>query len=205
MEYKDMVEFQLGFYPEGLGFKSMNISEARIAGWEISTFGDGKIGKLPFRLWGGYTYSCPVNLAADTTMRNIGNYVGFMLNTFAKGIAYDDTDNINKLLKYRSFHNFRIDVETEYKKFIFGAVFSYNSFVHAVDPVFQLGIIAGFDEFRAARRRGDATFDLRAGFKFSEHSRLNFVLTNVLNRVYAFRPARVEAPRTFAVKYVHTF
>lgn len=205
MEYTDMVEFQLGFYPEGLGFKSINIAEARIAGWEISTFGDGKIGKLPFRVWGGYTYSCPVNLAADTTMRNVGKFVGFMFDAFANGIAYDDTDNINKLLNYRSFHNVRLDVETEYKKFIFGAVVNYNSFVHGVDPVFELGIITGFDEFRAARKRGDATFDLRAGFKFNAHSRLNFVVSNVLNRVYAFRPARVEAPRTFAVKYVHTF
>lgn len=205
MEYTDMVEFQLGFYPEGLGFKSVNIAEARIAGWEISTFGDGKIGKFPLRIWGGYTYSCPVNLAADTSMRNVGNYMNFLFTTFAKGIAIDDTDNINRLLKYRSFHNVRLDLETEYKGFILGGVANYNSYVHGVDLVFQLGIIDGFNEFRAARQNGDWVFDLRLGYKFNDRQRLNFVVTNVANRVYAFRPARVEAPRTFALKYMHTF
>jgi iron complex outermembrane receptor protein len=205
MEYTDMVEFQLGFYPEGLGFKSVNIAEARIAGWEISTFGDGKIGKFPLRIWGGYTYSCPVNLAADTSMRNVGNYMNFLFTTFAKGIAIDDTDNINRLLKYRSIHNVRLDLETEYKGFILGGVANYNSYVHGVDLVFQLGIIDGFNEFRAARQNGDWVFDLRLGYKFNDRQRLNFVVTNVANRVYAFRPARVEAPRTFALKYMHTF
>lgn len=205
MEYSDMVEFQLGFYPEGLGFKSINISEARIAGWEISTFGDGKIGKLPLRIWGGYTYSCPVNLAADTTMRNFGTYTKFLFNTFAHGVDINDTETINKLLKYRSFHNVRLDAETEYKGFIFGAVANYNSFVHGVDMVFQLGIIDGFNEFREARKNGDWTFDARLGYKFNDRQRINFVLNNAFNRVYAFRPARVEAPRTFSVKYLHSF
>lgn len=205
MEYDNMVEFQLGFYPEGLGFKSINIAQSRIAGWEISTLANGKIGNTPLRIWGGYTYSCPANLAADSSLNNVGNYLGFMMRTFAKGIDSDDSENINRLLKYRSLHNVRLDVETEWKKFVFGTSVNYNSFVHGVDMVFTLGILDQFNEFRAERPNGDWVFDARIGYAFSEKSRLNLVVSNLANRVYAFRPARVDAPRTISLKYAYTF
>ncbi len=205
MEYDDMVEFQLGFYPEGLGFKSINIAEARIAGWEVSTLAEGKLGKTPLRIWGGYTYSCPANLAADSTLNNVGTYLGFMMRTFANGIDAEDTENVDRLLKYRSLHNVRLDVETEWNKFVFGSSVNYNSYVHGVDMVFTLGILPGFTEFREERANGDWVFDARIGYAFSEKSRLNLVVSNLANRVYAFRPARVDAPRTISLKYAHTF
>lgn len=205
MEYTDMVEFQLARYPEGLGFKSVNIAEARIAGWELSTFGEGKIGKLPIRFWGGYTYSCPVNLAADTSMQNVGKYVDFMFSAFFKGIDKNNYETTDRLLRYRSLHNVRFDVETEYKNIIFGAVANFNSFVHGVDLLFSLNVIPGFTEFRESNPNGDWTFDLRLGYKFNAKQRLNLTVNNIANRVYAFRPGRAEAPRCIALKYQHTF
>ena len=206
MEYKDMVEFELGSYPEGLGFKSVNVANARVAGWEFSTQGEGLIGKTPFRIWGGYTYSCPVNTASDTTLRDIGTYMNFLWTTFSKGIEHNDFVNVRKLLKYRSMHNFRMDAETElFGRWIVGGVANFNSYVHHVDLLFSFGIVPNFTEFRLAHNRGDWTFDLRAGYKINDKQRVNFVVNNLLNREYTLRPARMEAPRTFQVKYSHTF
>ena len=204
MEYKDMVEFRLGNYGGLLGFKSINVAEARIAGWELSASGEGKIGQLPIRFWGGYTYSCPVDLAADTTMRHAGKYIDFLATSFFKGVEKTDFEALQRLLSYRSFHNFNFDIETEYKNFILGAAVNYNSFVHKVDLLFELNVVPNFYEFRDSRPNGDWIFDLRLGYKFNEKQRLHLTINNVANRVYTFRPARVEAPRTIALKYQHT-
>ncbi len=206
MEYQNMVEFTLGFYPEGLGFKSLNVSQARIAGWEISGQSDGYIGKIPLRIWGGYTYSFPGDIQDDTLQRNVGVFLGNMFDAFANGINPDSSSQIRSILRYRSLHNLRFDIETEWKGFTFGASANYNSHIHKIDLVFALGLVAnGLQEFRKIHNKGSLIFDWRFGYKFNEKQQLNFIINNLLNTEYAVRPARMGAPRTWSIKYSHIF
>lgn len=206
MEYKNMVEFVLGLYPEGLGFKSLNISRARIAGWEISGQTDGYIGKIPLRIWGGYTFSYPGDMQEDTVQRKIGVYLGNMFNAFANGVNPDSVADIRSILRYRSMHNLRFDIETEWKNFTVGASANYNSHIHKIDLVFALGLVSnGIMQFRQIHNKGSLIFDWRFGYKFNKKQHLNFIINNLLNTEYASRPARMGAPRTYSLKYTHVF
>jgi outer membrane receptor protein involved in Fe transport len=206
MEYYNMVDFALGLYPEGLGFKSLNVSRARIAGWEISAQTEGIIGKTPLRIWGGYTYSYPGDLQDDSTQINIPTYLGNMFYTFANGVDEDSIPQIRSILRYRSLHTLRFDVETEWKNFTIGASANYNSHIHKIDLIFILGIVAeGISEFREQHNRGNLIFDWRLGYRFNDKQHLNFIVNNLLNTEYAARPAKMGAPRTWSLKYTHVF
>lgn len=206
MEYQNMVEFVLGLYPEGLGFKSLNVSQARIAGFEISGQSDGYIGKIPLRIWGGYTFSYPGDMEDDTLQRNVGIYLGNMFDAFINGINSDSVSEMRSILRYRSLHNLRFDIETEWKGFTFGASANYNSHIHKMDLVFALGLVAnGIQEFRKIHNKGNLIFDWRFGYRFNKKQHLNFIINNLLNTEYASRPARMGAPRTWSLKYTHVF
>ena len=202
MEYKDMVEFVLSYLNQQLGFRSINVSRARIAGWEFSAQAEGNIGKTPLRIWGGYTYSFPGYLDEDSTQQNIGIYLGNMFNTFLNGVQGDSSS----ILRYISLHNLRFDIETEWKRITIGFSANYNSFIHKIDYVFTLGLVAnGLNEFRAIHNKGSLILDWRLGYRFNKKQHLNFIVNNLLNTEYATRPARMGAPRTFSIKYTHVF
>jgi iron complex outermembrane receptor protein len=211
MEYQNMVEFTLGFYDEvpglhrsGLGFKSINVSQARIAGLEISGQTEGYIGKIPLNIWGGYTFSYPGDIQSDTTLRNIGTYLNNMFDAFANGINIDSVPELNRILRYRSLHNIRFDVQTELFKFTLGASANYNSHIAKIDYVLPL-VIGGINNFIRQHNKGSLIFDLRLGYQFNKKQSINFIVNNLLNTEYAVRPARMGAPRTWSVKYNHIF
>ena len=110
-EYDDMIEFIFGAYPsdtsdiitiEDIGFKSLNIGDARITGIDIGVSGTGLIRKIPVTLFAGYTYMNPVDLSSDTLENNI--------------------------LKYRYRHSFKSDIDVEVRKFSFGLSTIYRKF-----------------------------------------------------------------------------
>jgi iron complex outermembrane receptor protein len=211
MEYQNMVEFSLGFYnevpgvhPAGLGFKSLNVSQARIAGFELSTQAEGYIGKFPVRVWGGYTFSFPGDLEGDTTQRNVGIYLQNMFSAFANGINPDSANIYTRVLRYRSLHTVRLDVETEFKGFTLGMAANFTSHVHKIDFILDVAS-PGVNNFRKIHNKGFTIFDLRIGYRFNERQNINFIINNLLNTEYAIRPARMGAPRTFSIKYTHIF
>ncbi len=204
MEYRNMIEAQIGAYQQGFGFRFNNVNHARIAGWEISTQSEGKIGKIPLKIWGGYTYSFPGDLTADTTLKNIGNYLAMLTEVFANGIKRGQGGNVFSLLRYRSLHTFRLDAETAYKGISIGAAVNYTSFVQNIDDIFDFGIVSpGVPEFRKIHDKGAWIFDVRLGYQINPKQRINLVVQNLLNAEYAVRPARMGAPRSFSIKYSH--
>jgi len=201
MEYENMVEFAL----VSGGFQFINISKARIAGWEISAQSQGKIGKVPIRIWGGYTYSYPGDLSSNTSpMRDPGEYMKKLFTTFANGV--NRATDLSHILKYRVIHTFRLDAETEYKGVTFGTAVNYSSFMQNIDLIFEFGLISqGVAEFRALHNKGYWLWDLRLGYRFNDKQRINFVVQNVLNEEYSTRPAQMGIPRSFSLKYSHVF
>src|SRR6185436_13899286 len=110
MEYRDMMEFTFGQYGNflidpffGLGYKSLNIGNTRIKGWDISLTGQGKIGNVPLTLLCGYTYIDPRQVDFDPKTDTVNSSVNY------------------NILKYRYKHMFKGDAEaTFFNRVIFG-------------------------------------------------------------------------------------
>jgi iron complex outermembrane receptor protein len=221
-DYDDLIQPVFGFYNEdtsaatigainSYGFQYQNIADARIFGFELGGTIDGKIGELGYRLWTGYTYTFPVDLAADTTgLTNAGTFIRSALGS----IFTLDSSLQNSILSYRNLHNYRLDVELYYKDLTIGFAGSYQSRMINVDDIlvgegfwgqlmesFNGGdLFPGMKEYRTEHTQGDWVFDLRLNYELSDNLRLNFVVNNVFNYEYALRIGKINPPRLMTLK-----
>lgn len=194
-EYKNMMEFNLDQYGPvvapryGLGFKSVNIGNTRITGFEISIMGEGKIGPINVVALMGYTYIKPIQLDFDPV-------VDTMKNSSHKNI-----------LKYRYQHSAKADIELGYKRISFGISCRYNSYMENIDKFFLLPIsgIRGVKESREKNKNGDIVFDSRLSYQINKTAKIGFIVNNVFNREYVGRPADMQAPRTYALQLTVKF
>jgi outer membrane cobalamin receptor len=193
-EYRDMIEYTFGVYkpdtiqyatPEHIGFKSLNIGNARISGIEIILAGEGKILGIPAVLHTGYNYNYPVDLNYDE----------------------DDTTDTSgsRILKYRYHHSFKADIQLSYKRFSGGFNFIYRSFMINVDPVFVDPLIGniflpGYPEYREKHNKGYILCDGRISFRLSEKFRISIIVKNIFNKEYIGRPGDIGPPRNITLK-----
>lgn len=207
MEYWDMTEFVFDIYlpdtiPEGkgptdyLGFKSQNVSRARVAGMEASVLAKGELGKVPVRWQGGYTYNYPVDLGQNPELSNAGAYLG----QFFKSIAGKGEDILAPMLAYRVRHQVKSDIEVDLAKVTLGLDTRYYGRVEKVDDIF-LVFIPGLEEYRVENDRGNFLLNVRGSYSFGKFGKFTLVVNNVLNREISVRPARMEAPLNFAFQY----
>lgn len=204
-EYFDMTEFVFGPWggppPGGLGFRTINLSRARMMGLELTASGSGKIGSIPVAITGGYNYVYPADLGADSSNYNMGTFLG----NFVQGITANDSAFTSSVLKYRFRHTFRVDVEATFGKFFLGGDVSFYSFMDNIDAVFEdFGIPPGISAFRENHNGGDAILGMRVGYEPTDNIRLSFLVRNVLNREYALRVGKIDPPRSFNFQYRHT-
>jgi outer membrane receptor protein involved in Fe transport len=186
--YFDMMEFNL----VSQGFRSVNIGDTRLSGIEISAAGRGKIGKIPLTLLAGYTYVDPRFLEFDNTQIPAGQE-----GTQAQ-INAQNSSSEEDILKYRSRHLFKADVEASYQGFSMGTEVFYNSELEAIDAAFLL-IIRGLINFRE-ENKGFTVLNLRTAYRFSEQLKLSLLLNNVLNETYSARPGLMDAPRNITAR-----
>ena len=193
-EYKDMIEYTFGVYKpdtieyvtfEYVGFKSLNIGDARISGIEIILAGDGKILDIPTVFHAGYNYNYPVDL----------NY---------KDNNSADTSGSN-ILKYRFHHSVKADIEFSYKKFSGGFNISYRSFMINVDPIFvdpSIGnmILPGYPDYRETHNKGYMLCDGRIAFQVAAKFKISFIVKNIFNEEYIGRPGDIGPPRNITLK-----
>jgi iron complex outermembrane receptor protein len=215
MEYWNMIEFLFGYFPPAvippdkkpgdyLGFRAENISRARIAGYEVTLVGSGKVGKIPVRLQSGYTYNYGADLNADTTLANAGKFMKYFFNSV--GTNYNELKTANDsivaaaMLKYRFRHLVKFDAEFDLGKVTFGSEVRYYSFVEKVDAVFEL-FIPELQSYRANNPKGSVVYNQRISYDFSKFGKISFIVNNVANREFSIRPARLEAPRNFTIQY----
>lgn len=221
MEYQNMVELIFDLHLENpenatlqerfdnLGFKYINAAHGRISGMELSVHLHGKIGQLPLRIWGGYTYTYPGDL--DSIRHHNQNYFSNLFKAFSTPSA----EIIPTILRYRSLHTARLDVEFYIKKLTLGFVANFNGHMHNIDEAFEGKgewgqlieefnngpIIPGLAAFRAEQVNGDWVFDLRLKYNVTPKHQVHFIVNNLLNREYALRVGRMNPLRTFNVKY----
>jgi iron complex outermembrane receptor protein len=221
-DYDDLIQPIFGFYNKdtsaatigninNYGFQYQNIADAWIFGFELGGTIDGKIGELGYRLWTGYTYTFPVDLATDTT--NLSN-AGFFLRSALGSVFGLDSSLQQSILLYRNMHNYRLDVELYYKNLTVGFAGNYQSRMINVDDIlvgegywgrvmesFNGGdLFPGMKEYRVEHTQGDWVFDLRLNYKVSDNLRLNFVINNVFNYEYALRIGKISPPRLMTLK-----
>jgi outer membrane receptor protein involved in Fe transport len=217
MDYWNMVEVVFGYFGQGaldpsqIGFKSVNISRGRIAGLEVSTYVNGQIGPIPYRFWGGYTYTYPGDL--DSIKNKDMNY---FVNLFqAMGNVENNEALQETILKYRSLHTARLDLEFPFKVVALGATANFNGYMWQIDDILlsqgTIGeliyllnnnqeLIPGYRDFRETSKGGDWIYDARLSVDLGKHIRLGFIVNNLTNKEYALRPGRMNSPRTYNVK-----
>jgi iron complex outermembrane receptor protein len=189
-EYEDMMEFTFGFQGFYPTFTSKNVGNTKINGLEISLLGIWDIGPLSISGFGGYTY-------IDPTYTN-----------------YEDNDSLQyglsastNVLKYRSKHNTKIDVQTDYKNFSLGVSYIRSSHVINIDAVLegrgfefaQFPDILGVKAYRTQNNSGWQRWDVRASYKYRGF-KFSFLVANLANIEYTVRPALLEAPRSFTLR-----
>lgn len=196
-EYKNMMEFVLAgltFLPTGIGaaFESRNTGDTRITGGEISIVGQGQIGKGTLSLLTGYTGITPKYKVFNDSIR----------------VFYGSSDT-NNVLKYRFNHVFKFDAQYDIGRFSLGGSVQYNSFMQAIDGIFEARIgtieLTSPAEFVAVRNfrkthKGFTIVDIRASYKITEALKVSVLCGNLINEEYALRPALLEGPRNYTLR-----
>lgn len=183
MRYNNMMEFV--FEPFPVGFQSQNIGDTRNMGVELSVGGSGKIGEVNLNMIGGYIYIDP-------------KYVNF---------TREDADRSSvdfNVLKYRSRHNAKLDIQFDYKKLSFGMSNNYLSQIIAIDRIFD-ELIPGVKNFRAENNKGVLLTDFRIGYEVLRGWKLSLYVNNSFNQLYSLRPGLMDAPRNITFKSLVEF
>ena len=209
-EYAQMMEFNFGIYLPAdssigqvanpidyLGFKSINVGDSRINGIDLSVMGQGKMLGTESRFILGYTYLNPTFLRPDSaTISNISGPT--------------------RTLKFRYRHSVKFDIENSYHRMTLGTTVLYNSFMQNVDEVFTnskpnenvyglifelgTGLPSTVQKFRTKYNKGTLIWDMRVAYQLTKDVKTSFIVKNMLNTVYAERPALICPPRTYTLQ-----
>lgn len=205
--YKNMTEFYFSQYGVvtdplfGFGFSSVNVTNARVLGSELTANAEGKIGRMKIILNSGYTYVCPVDVDSMPELKSFGRLVQYAAETFNTIESNSDSP----ILKYRYRHLGKCNLDIEHDNGISAGVgLRTYSYMERVDSVFSF-FIPGLDHYRRTNRNGSAIVDVRFGYAFNDGHRLVLHCTNIFNRFVAVRPAKPEAPRGIGMQYTWSF
>ena len=197
----------------GIGARFVNVSHARIYGAEISTVGKVDIKKdMGLRYTIGYTFTEPEDIDNDKRIEEE--------KTYTDPLQMKNKSNDSKYLKYRNKHSFKTTIDYNYKWLSMGVNMAYRSKILAVDYImvderekeemdlmdyarrFIFGYEGGEDlhSYWMSHNTGTFTMDLRFAAKIKEHIELQFIVNNLLNTEYSFRPMALAAPRTYVCR-----
>ena len=196
--YSDMIEFNLVRLQQGTGparsaFRAVNIGGTEISGFEVTVAGQGSLFGVPVSLLTGYTFVDPLFKEFDKTPIPAGQ-AGSQAQ-----INGTNSSAANNVLKYRSRHLFKFDLEANYKGAALGVETFYNSDIEAIDAAFML-IINGLRRFREENDKGFTVVNLRTSYAFSDHVKLSFLVNNIANSIYSARPGLLEPPRNLTAR-----
>ena len=190
-DYQGMMEFGfvldtvflVGGLP--LAFQSDNVGNTSIRGLDFSIAGQGQTGPFTTSVLAGYTVIDPEYTNWDEIKD-----------------AKVSTADFN-VLKYRSRHSVKFDIESQYKIFSLGYALLYNSKIEAIDPL--LGGIARIGEYlENYQQDGYSRMDLRFSVRPTKHLKVSLLSENILNSEYSVRPGLLQGPRSYTVRLDYT-
>lgn len=213
MEYTNQIVYTFGSYQKVvvdsngvsstknvLGLKPFNVSNSRVAGFEVSIIGKGKIGPVGVSVFGGYTYSYPGDMDKDPSQKNVGTYLENMFKYYSKM----DSADAYRVMQLVNRHTVRFDLQLDYKVVSLGASCYYNSFADRIDGIYYI-VLKGLDDFAKRRANGDFVVDTRLSVKVNQKMQVSFIVKNVGNLEYANRPGVVDPPRNYTLQLRYTF
>ncbi len=191
--YNEMIEYTFGMYlPDTikvpsfkyLGFKALNIGNARITGAELTIAGEAAYGQVVLRVASGYTFMQPIDIDK---------------------MAAGGSDPDAWILKYRHKHALKADVEAEMKRILIGAGFRYTSKMVNVDNVFTDAFtgnlfLPGYPDYRNDNNSSWLIMDLRVAVNVTKTFRINLIARNLLNKEYIGRPGDIGPPRNITIQ-----
>ena len=168
----------------GIGAQFVNVSHARIYGVEVGTTGKVDIKKdmaLHYNI--GYTFTEPEDMDNDKRIEQE--------KTYTDPLQMKNKSNDSKYLKYRNHHSFKTTIDFNYKWFSIGTNLSYRSKILAVDYLMV-------DE--RVKDQKDLMDYARILIEIKEHVEVQFLINNLLNTEYSYRPMALAPPRTFVCR-----
>ncbi len=179
--YDNMMEFVFTGFVKG--FQSQNIGNTDIKGYELSVGGNTVVNRHSISIMGGYTYINPKfrNFTEEDNRRSSADF---------------------NILKYRSRHMLKLDLDDQIGKWTIGSGFLYSSKMEAIDAIFEL-VIRGLKDYRKTHG-GYFTQDLRVARTVNKFT-FNLIGKNIWNEEYTTRPAISEAPRNITLKIDYIF
>jgi len=197
----------------GIGAQFVNVGHARIYGAEVSTAGKVDINKdmnLMYTI--GYTFTEPEDMDNEKRIEEEKGYTD--------PLQMKNKSNDSKYLKYRNKHSFKATIDYNYKWFSIGTNLAYRSKMLAVDYLmvderekaepdlmdYARKFIFGYEDgvslhdYWMEHNKGVFTMDLRVAVRFKEHAEIQFLVNNLLNAEYSFRPMALASPRTFVCR-----
>ncbi len=197
-QYDNMIEFNFGLWPYGFGFSAVNIGGTEIRGAEVTIAGKGKIGEVDYSTLMGYTYVDPQFMEFDTT---IGSVFDESIGQRNSRLSSEPKTNI---LKYRSQHLFKFDIEFTYRKFSLGIESFYNSHIVAIDDILE-GVVPGLGAYRDENNNGFLIISGRAAYQITDEIKASLIMENITNQEYSRRPGLLDAPRNLTMRVDYRF
>lgn len=212
-DFEDYIEFTFGQWgPDegeipnignvfGLGFMSVNTGSSRVTGGEISMTGRIQTQRLRTDIITGYTYTNPISTSPDRDYNpNENGLVTTYLST-----SHDTT---GYLLKYRSPHVFRFDVQCSGQSWFGGLSARYQTTLNNFDEAFiefeEQGFVEwGVQQWLEEHPNLPWIIDLRVGREWGNGHRLSLLINNVTNAEYAIRPMAMESTRLTSIMYTY--
>mgnify|MGYP000962048511 CR=1 FL=1 len=212
-DYEDFIEFTFGQWgPDegetpsidnvfGLGFMSVNTGGSRVTGGEISLTGRWKTRSFQADVITGYTYTNPISTTPDY------NYSPQDEGLEATYLSTSH-DTTGMILKYRSPHVFRFDVQITGQKWFGGFSARYQTALQNFDQAFiefeEQGFVQwGVQQWLDENPRLPWIFDARVGREWPSGHKLSLIMSNLTNAEYAVRPMAMEAPRLTSLMYTY--
>ena len=199
-KYQNMMEFTFVDFTNA-GFQSRNVGGTDIQGLDISVQGRGELFGLPTTLWAGYTYIDPQFSEFDNTpISGVDdpNATEGRINALNSSVDYN-------ILKYRTKHNFKLDLQTNINKVSVGFEVFAVSHMEAIDAIFEALVVPGLTGFREENGNGYQLFNMRIAYNFTDRQAISVNFRNIFNEVYSVRPGLLEAPRNLSFRLDYGF
>ncbi len=209
-QYKKLVDFGIDLSDTTtnalIKLKATNISDARIAGLDLSLKQAINVKKHSLNITTGYTYTLPVEI--DKYLGYNLNKIGPYLSTFFKYMVKPiGGDTASYVLKYRNRHLITLDLEYVYdNKLTFGIDARYYSNLENFDKLFLAIPNSGYQEYyNTLPRKGNWVVNSRIFYTIKEKHTFGFIVKNLFNREYWLRVGRLESPRSITFQYRFEF
>ena len=197
----------------GIGAQFVNVSHARIYGAEVSTTGKVDIRKdMTLNYVIGYTFTEPEDMDYKKRIEEEKDYTD--------PLQMKNKSNDSKYLKYRNKHSFKTTIDYTYRWLSLGVNMAYKSKILAVDYImvdereksekdlmdYARMFIFGYEDgmslhdYWMEHNKGIFTMDLRCAVRLKERAEVQFIINNLLNTEYSYRPMALAAPRTFVCR-----